>query len=162
MPELQETSNLPCDTGSSREVLEREFGDKPVDFSLVHDDWNSNQGKFLPHAVAVEKRAEEVRQWLKARPEKEIVIVTHGGFLHYFTGDWSDSARFEGTGWSNTEFRSYQFSDETGDDTSLVETKASRDGRRGTEKPLSKTEQMELRETTNKSWENNGYVQSKV
>lgn len=96
MPELQETSNLPCDTGSSREVLEREFEDKPVDFSLVHDDWNSNEGKFLPHAVAVEKRAEEVRQWLKARPEKEIVIVTHGGFLHYFTGDWSDSARFEG------------------------------------------------------------------
>lgn len=67
-----------------------------------------------------------------------------------------------GTGWSNTEFRSYQFSNETGDDTSLVETKASRDGRRGTEKPLSKTEQMELREITNKTWETNGYVQSKV
>ena len=96
MPELQETSNLPCDTGSSLEELEREFGDKPLDFSLVHDDWTSNEGKFLPHAPAVEKRAEEVRQWLKARPEKEIVIVTHGGFLHYFTGDWSDSSRFDG------------------------------------------------------------------
>lgn len=67
-----------------------------------------------------------------------------------------------GTGWANTEFRSYEFSKKAGDDTSLVETTASREGRRGTEKPLSKTEQMELRETTNKSWESSGYVQSKV
>ena len=68
-----------------------------------------------------------------------------------------------GTGWANTEFRSYQFTEETGDNASIVETAFSRERRRGTEKPLSKTEQMELRETTHKAWEKSGLqIQSKV
>ena len=31
------------------------------------------------------------------RPEKEIVVVTHGTFLHYLTEDWEDSHTYEGT-----------------------------------------------------------------
>jgi len=111
----------------------------------------------------IEKRARKARQWLKARPEKEIVIVTHGGFLHYFTEDWSDSGKFEGTGWANTEFRSFQFLEEGGDNASIVETEESKERRKGTEHPLGKTEQMELRETAHRTWEKAGYVvQSKV
>jgi broad specificity phosphatase PhoE len=43
IPEAQETSDVPCDTGSDREVLQKEFVDRglPVDISLVHDGWNS-------------------------------------------------------------------------------------------------------------------------
>jgi len=37
LPELQETSALPCDTGSDPEVLQKEMADKPVDLSLVHE-----------------------------------------------------------------------------------------------------------------------------
>ena len=67
-----------------------------------------------------------------------------------------------GTGWANTEFRSYQFLDGS-DRSSVVETKESRELRRGTEKPLSETEQMELQATTKKTWENKGYqIQAKV
>ena len=71
-------------------------------------------------------------------------------FLHYFTGDWTDSDKHFGTGWENGEFRSYQFVDGGNDDddpASLVETNESRQRRVGTEIPLTETELMELRET---------------
>jgi len=45
----------------------------------------------------LKERARAARRWLKARSEKEIVMVTHGGFLHYFTEDWEDSSQFQGT-----------------------------------------------------------------
>ena len=61
-----------------------------------------------------------------------------------------------GTGWTNTELRSYEFSKESDEDAPIVETAASRERRRGTEKPLSRTEQMELRKTTEKTWESGG------
>lgn len=43
IPEAQETSDVPCDTGSDPAVLQKEFVDRglPVDISLVHDGWNS-------------------------------------------------------------------------------------------------------------------------
>ena len=89
LPELQETGDLPCDRGSDVDLLQKEMDGKPVDLSLVHGEWNSKQGKWAPDHRSVELRARQVRQWLRARPEKEIVVVTHGGFLHYLTDDWS-------------------------------------------------------------------------
>ena len=68
-----------------------------------------------------------------------------------------------GTGWANTEYRTYRFPDPRDENASLEETSKSRERRRGTEKPLSKTEQMELRQTTHKNWERDGFqVQSKA
>jgi len=76
LPELQETSDLPCDTGSDPSVVQK--------------------GKWAPTPDAIQARAKYARQWLRARPEKDIVIVTHGGFLHYFTEDWTGSDKYEG------------------------------------------------------------------
>ena len=104
LPEVQETSDLPCDSGSDLEILQKEMQDKEVDLTLLTNEWNKNMGKFAPDAISIEKRAKEARQWLKARPEKEIVVVTHGGFLHYFTEDWSDSGKF----WGMFEFETLQ------------------------------------------------------
>lgn len=42
--------------------------------------------RWAPNAKAIENRARDAREWLMNRPEKEIVVVTHGGFLHYFVG----------------------------------------------------------------------------
>lgn len=53
-------------------------------------------GRYAPTNKALKERARAARRWLKARPEKEIVMVTHGGFLHYFTEDWEDSSQFQG------------------------------------------------------------------
>ena len=90
LPEAQETADVPCDTGTDIDELKEEMKGNPVDLSRCAKDWNSKTGRWAPTAGALEKRAREARQWLKARPEKEVVLVTHGGFLHYFTEDWSD------------------------------------------------------------------------
>ena len=78
LPELQETSDLPCDTGSSPDELAKEFEGKPVDFSLVKPGWNVKRMKWAPTATAIEKRARDARLWLLNRPEKNIVVVSHG------------------------------------------------------------------------------------
>jgi broad specificity phosphatase PhoE len=99
LPEVQETSDLPCDTGSKIEELHREFKDKPVDLSLVEkvgNSWISKNGPWAPSADAIEKRARSAREWLYQRQEEVAIVVTHGGFLHYFTEDWSGSNRFQG------------------------------------------------------------------
>ena len=96
LPEAQETSDVPCDTGSGPSVLHAEMSGLPLDLSLVHDGWNNKVGKWAPTSEAIIARAKEARKWLKERPEKEIVLVTHGGYLHYFTEDWSDSSLYAG------------------------------------------------------------------
>ena len=97
LPEAQETASVPCDTGSDISVLRQEMAGKPVDLSRVKEGWNSKEGRWAPTAEALQKRARETRQWLRARPEKEIVLVTHGGFVHYFTEDWSGYKESLGT-----------------------------------------------------------------
>jgi broad specificity phosphatase PhoE len=123
LPDIQETSDVPCDTGSDPSVLKEEFK-TGVDLDLVQDGWNNKvgfslfcnlgisstvfstwcthiclkklSGRYEPTNKALKERARAARRWLKARPEKEIVMVTHGGFLHYFTEDWEDSSQFQG------------------------------------------------------------------
>ena len=99
LPEIQETADVPCDTGTDIALLKDEMKDKPVDLSRVMEGWNSKTGRWAPIADALQKRAREARQWLKARPEKEIVVVTHGGLLHYLTEDWTDYNQIMGMGW---------------------------------------------------------------
>jgi len=167
LPELQETSELPCDTGSKKEKIEAEFGDK-VDLHLVNDGWNDkSSAKYSPAASAIEARALEGRVFLRdlaskaratsdyADKEIHIAVVTHGGFLHYFTEDWNGHDRFVGTGWSNTEWRSYEFASEDDRSASLRELEESR-GRRG-EKPLSEAEQRNLKDSAEKEWQSSGF-----
>lgn len=96
LPWLQETSDLPCDTGSDVETLKKEMEGKPVDLSLVDEGWNNKKGIYVPSEDAIDYRAKLTRQWLKARSEKEIVVVTHGGLLHFLTEDWTGSEKFLG------------------------------------------------------------------
>lgn len=176
LPELQETSDLPCDTGSDVSVLEAEFGaGGVVDLGLVGEGWNGKVGRWSPAASAIEARAREARVWLRdlAREahtqggdgngdgdkDVDIVVVTHGGFLHYFTEDWEGNEKFTGTGWANTEVRSYEFVDAgMGDEAaSLVETRESRRARRGSERGLSGDEQRQLRASAEREWAQSGF-----
>ena len=70
-----------------------------------------------------------------------------GGFLHYFTENWTDAERFVGTGWANTEFRSYTFSTYQPDEAHILETIESKRRRMGDEKPLDHNEAMQLKRT---------------
>jgi broad specificity phosphatase PhoE len=81
LPEVQETSDLPCDTGSSPEELAQEFAGKPIDFSLVKHGWNVKTGRWSPSKEDIAQRALEAREWLIRRPEQEIVVVTHGNTI---------------------------------------------------------------------------------
>lgn len=164
LPELQETSDLPCDTGSDPPKLKEEFGSgkwkDAVDLSLVKDGWNDKSagGPWAPSAAKIEARAKVARRWLRdlgLKSEKEnvdIVVVTHGGYLHYFTEDWTGHDKFLGTGWQNTEFRSYTFSHEDDENASVVETAESRERRKGLETPLTADEQRELKATAENGW----------
>ncbi|BCR92545.1 uncharacterized protein ACHE_80445A [Aspergillus chevalieri] len=170
LPDVQETSDVPCDTGSDPEVLKEEFVEKglPVDLGLLRDGWNNKfEGRYQPTNQAIKDRARDARRWLKARPEKEIVVVTHGGFLHYLTEDWEDSSQYQGTGWANTEYRTYVFSEEEhkddlegyaleGDNATLVETTESRN-RRGKDGPTPHRErQRTLYKLGTQGWEDQG------
>ena len=102
--DLQEASGWRCDTGSDVAVLEVDFADANLDFSDVPADWNSKKGPWAPTDDALAERAIRVRRWLKERPEKQIVVVTHAGFLHLLT---QDSVPFENTEWRTYKFASY-------------------------------------------------------
>lgn len=122
--------------------------------------------------------------------------MTHGGFLHYFSEDWEDSSQYQGntcfflhllffsfstpalkskysyvwtgTGWANTEYRTFEFSDEVhtddlegyklldGDNATLVETAESR-LRRGKDEPaLTRERQRILYKLGMQGWDDQG------
>ncbi|KAF2139401.1 uncharacterized protein K452DRAFT_352640 [Aplosporella prunicola CBS 121167] len=131
LPELQETSAMPCDTGSPRAELEREFAGQPVDLGLVGEGWDSKTGKWADEAGAIGARAAEARRWLaelvkEMQGEGHVAVVTHGSFLHYLTRDWEGFDGLAGTGWRNTEVRSFGLREEEGGEVGLVETEESR------------------------------------
>ncbi|KAI6088683.1 phosphoglycerate mutase-like protein [Hypoxylon rubiginosum] len=154
LPDAQEISILPCDIGSEPSKLEKEFAGL-VDLHLVKEGWNdkSIDSKYYPSPAKLEERSRAVRLWLrelasKAGDDAQIVLVTHGGILHFLTQDWDGVKLERGTGWDNTELRSYVFEDPTGQDpnASLKETNPSWRRRRGSAIPLTETEQTQIQQ----------------
>lgn len=94
MDMLQETSDAPNDTGSSVDVLQKQFG-KTVDLTRVSSNWtDKSAGSFFdPEIPAVVERARKTRLALKELAgdgDGHIVGVSHGGYLHFLTDDWED------------------------------------------------------------------------
>lgn len=172
LPDTQETSDFPCDTGSDVDVLRKRCEEEkwPVDLSRLTSDWNVKtlNSRYSPAGDAVQTRAtaarRQVRELLKrlvdaGDSDAQIVLVTHGGYLHYFTDDWEDSNKHLGTGWMNTEARSYTYRtgvDSTDEEAALVETVESR-ARRGKETPMfAKEKQLQLFHAGHQAWEEQG------
>ncbi|KAJ5317765.1 hypothetical protein PENANT_c004G08181 [Penicillium antarcticum] len=134
LPDLQEVSDFPCDVGSDIVSLRKEINDAnlPVDLSFVEGDWTSKTGRYEGTLGKLRVRARDARNWLKNRPEKEIVVVSHGNFLHFLTEDWEDGCKHDATSWTNVEYRTYEFAEEKNgsleqlDDAPLQETTESR------------------------------------
>ncbi|KAI1403868.1 phosphoglycerate mutase-like protein [Hypoxylon fuscum] len=154
LPDAQEISRLPCDIGSEPSKLKEEFGDL-VDLHLVQEGWNdkSSKSRYYPAPEKLAERSRAARVWLrelatKAGEDAQIVLVTHGGILHFITQDWDGVELERGTGWENTELRSYEFEDPTGQDpsASLKETTPSWRRRRGSAIPLTETEQVQIQQ----------------
>ena len=61
LPELQETTALACDTGSDPIELANEFASDPIDFTLVHPDWNEKKkGKWAFEKEAIPNEPEKL------------------------------------------------------------------------------------------------------
>lgn len=114
LPLVQEVSANPCDTGSEPVVLRAEFGDlredeaaKWLDDGELRRGWNDKTSEGSPWAPTperLERRAGEARRWLRELgrsggegEDAEIVVVTHGGFLHFLTQDWDGMDIARGT-----------------------------------------------------------------
>lgn len=114
LPEVQETSDLACDTGLPVADLAAEFNATDskwrgcADFGLVPaEEWGSKTGKWACDRETLEQRARETRRWLRQKIRQlsltgpsatnkegempqtrgDCVLVTHGGFLHLLTED---------------------------------------------------------------------------
>lgn len=173
LPDAQEISDDRCDTGSDPDVLRGIAAENgwPVDFSLVHEGWNNKslKGRYSPHNDAIQARAHNARLLLRQKirdlvsegdVDAQVVLITHGGFLHYFTDDWEDSYAYPGTGWRNCETRSYTFEHDFKADADtearLVETEESR-LRRGKLSPmLRRDQQAELYKMGLEGWGSQG------
>ena len=90
-PDLQERSDLPCDTGSSDERLQELF--PQLNFEGLGQ-WQAKQGLFAADDTAVEARAIRARKRLgilseqfEGKEKKNIVVVTHGVFMKFLTTD---------------------------------------------------------------------------
>ncbi|KAK4119414.1 phosphoglycerate mutase-like protein [Parathielavia appendiculata] len=95
-PDLQERSDLPCDTGSDVSVLEARF--PGLDYSLLGEGWHAKTGAYAADDEAVAARAERVRRQLlglakqleaSSSEEKAVVVVTHGVFMKFLAEDES-------------------------------------------------------------------------
>lgn len=173
LPDAQETSDDPCDIGSDPQVL-RETCEKnhwPADLSLIKDGWNDKRvgGRYSPSSKAIERRARDLRIFFRKQAREliaagdqdvQIALVTHGGFLHFFSEDWEYADKYPATGWVNCETRAYTFENgiDNDDDTDahLIETVDSR-RKRGLEDPIiSKERQIELFTQAMQKWEDQG------
>jgi broad specificity phosphatase PhoE len=128
LPELQELSQWPCDTGSSLASLLTEFREHPVDFEKVTHDWDSKDGCFAPSERRTLQRMTNMRQWLYEREEQNIVCVGHGHCLQLLVGEGSYEEIRAGLcypEWQNGEWRSYHFEIGPNWEKDLVETRES-------------------------------------
>ena len=89
---LQEVSDSPCDVGSDLARLRAEFGDR-VDFAAVRPGFTDKgpASIFQPTVEKLAARGREARRALRgiaAQGEGDVVVVSHGAFLHFLTDDW--------------------------------------------------------------------------
>jgi hypothetical protein len=112
---FQETTNNNIDIGRPVSLLASEF--PGVDFSeVVKDDvWPRKEGLYAYSYESLIERGKAARTWLKARPEKVIAVVSHGGFMRlgicgkrFGNADFRVSEFEEGEGlgvveWESTE-----------------------------------------------------------
>jgi len=106
----EEASDDPCDTGSPVEVLKKEFPDIVL-FDHVEHGRYLHEGEYAVDPKALNARAAKLRRFIRDRDEKEVVLVTHGFFAHYLTGDVNEKGEQTTGWWQETELRTFDFVD---------------------------------------------------
>lgn len=128
LPDLQELSQWPCDTGSSLASLLTEFREHPVDFEGVTYNYDSKDGYFSPSERRTLQRMTNMRQWLYEQDAQNIVCVGHGHCLQLLVSEGSYEQIRAGLctpEWQNGEWRSYHIEVGPNWEKELVETRES-------------------------------------
>jgi broad specificity phosphatase PhoE len=101
-PDLQERSAFPCDTGSERQKLGQEFSG--LDLEGLSEGWPSKLGQYAADDDAIKHRASRMREKLqrleaasKGKAKRDIVVVTHGVFMKFLSGE--DGIDLPKAGW---------------------------------------------------------------
>lgn len=128
LPIAEEASDAPCDTGSEVETLQAEFPEV-VDFDHVKQGWWHHEQELAVDPASLNARAAKLRRFIRERPEKEVVLVSHGFFNHYLTGDVDDEGKQTTPWWQETELRTFTFEDGDGERAMIRETEESRSQR---------------------------------
>ena len=71
--------------------------------------WWVKEGEYANEPKALIARAAKLRRFIKARPEKEVVLVAHGYFNHYLTGDVNERGEQTTPWWAEAELRTFEF-----------------------------------------------------
>lgn len=169
LPDIQETTEYPCDLGSDLGQLkdEVERNKWPIDLQRVEEGWNikKQSSRYSATVPAIETRADDARSllWQLAQTTAEdqetdvhIALVSHGSFLHFLTNDWEDCTKHLYTGWRNCEVRSYQLLLSHRGNVTLTETDESRNGRGKLDPRPTAHVQRSLYHDALKQWENQG------
>ena len=91
-----------------------------VDFSACQDRaWMKKTGFYSTTDSAIAARAKHVRRWLRDRPEKNIICMSHGNFIRCLL-----YGRTRGPLLGNGELRKYTFTSDSDDEAVLEEVKA--------------------------------------
>jgi broad specificity phosphatase PhoE len=127
LPLAQESTDKPANTPSSLDKVGEEYGDV-VDFTRckeIFSEYNVKRGIFAPESDSLEARARELRCFLRDRDEDEVVVVSHGDFLHHVSGDVDEEGEQVGGDWENAEVRSFRFEPVGHEDALMRETEES-------------------------------------
>jgi broad specificity phosphatase PhoE len=116
-PDIQPRDDLPSETGSGRENLEKEF--PGIDFSPLYPSWPKKDGLYENDnahreetALRIKKHLAELSKNLEGEQRRDIVFVTHGFMKESITGrDRSD--------WPRASWKSYKLMANGKDDFTL-------------------------------------------
>ena len=93
-PEVQAHSARPCDTGSDIAILRSEFHDLPWETMQLDDTFPEKKGLYAADPESLRLRGARIQRQLKEQFQRlagtnrpDIVVVTHGGFLRFVSGD---------------------------------------------------------------------------
>jgi broad specificity phosphatase PhoE len=106
---IRETTGLhPCDRRLSIKEHKQQYDFVNFDEIVHNEDHLYNQYIFREPQPHVVERGRMFVEWLKNRPEKEVIIVSHGSFLHtFFTKVIVPENPNEKTYFNNCEMRSF-------------------------------------------------------
>lgn len=95
-PDVQAHSARPCDTGSEWSVLKTEFPALPWDEFQLDAVFPQKVGRYAPEWEVLEERGRALQKKMEGFFKEmqgsddgrvDVVVVTHGGFMKFVTGD---------------------------------------------------------------------------